>query len=230
MFPTCEACNDSTREEERIIAFFAQLAHPALSTLQQEEFERSLKAVYSRHPELIDAMKGTTANDVRRFLQRSNLKLPPGLSTADLHVVKLPSSIDKIVRKFSQRLGRALHYKHTRRIVPVDGVVRVNWFTNASLVTNKFPHPVFSRLTKQPKLERATVNLSEQFSYRYEVSVAGDLGMYGCAFGRSFYVVCIVVFDPEVAAEIELKVAAAKSLKAAEASAALATERVSAAP
>lgn len=202
VFPCCSSCNNSTREDERVVALMSRFSFREMSSGELQEMERLLRAVNARFPALIQRMQGASATEVRAWLRRANLSLPHGVSTADINMVNVPPEVDGIVKAFGERLVRALHYKHTGRIVPSTGTVRVSWYTNANLLDNTFPRQVFERLKQRPTLIRASENLTQQFNYSYEVSASGDLGAFLSAFGGNALVLTsLVIFDPAVAAE-----------------------------
>jgi len=162
-------------------------------------YEREVKNVMEgvRHntPELFAEMR-PRPSDVRRFLRERGLPIPEGKTTADVPLLRLSGPIATAsVREFARKLFLALHYKETGRIVPHAGAILWWWWSNLQAVEGKIPQEIPPMMTGYRKLARANRILNDQFAYRHEISVEGDLGMYMARFNNAFFMTGIIMFD-----------------------------------
>lgn len=164
---------------------------------QKEEAEsnKAISAVCSAYPELAKEML-PSENQIRRALKSMNLQLPEGAATKDLPIVRIPPRMVEAVRVFGRKLAVALHYKHSKRIVPSNAGVVTWYFTNAQHIAGKFPKEVLTIMPGIPELTRNAQPLQDQFYYQYGVSDDGTLGAYCAAFRGAFTIAAIVSFDP----------------------------------
>ena len=76
------------------------------------------------------------------------------------------------------------------------------WFTNANALEGKIPQ-IINEDFGFPEMRRANVDLSKQFSYGYQVSNDGTMGLYVIGFRLSFMIYSAITFDPSVVGRIE---------------------------
>lgn len=192
VFPACVSCNQSTVDEEAIIAMLSRF--DSTSKGAADESAKLIKAFAERHPELAREMP-MTANEARRALRKLGLEKPEELGFGELPLVKLPREIDSIVRRFGTKLIKALHYMHTGRIVTNDAGILIYWHTNAQHIAGKFPEQVAHIFNGVALPTRDSTPLHDQFSYRYAISDDGLLGGYVAFFRRAFSITGMLSFD-----------------------------------
>ncbi len=98
---------------------------------------------------------------------------------------------------FGIKLIKALHYKHTGCIVPVDGGVDVLWRTGMQVKAGEIPKSVVREMIQQPTIKRGKYSYDGQFVYRYNVAVDGGIGMYLVQLGILFFI-GFVAFDKSI--------------------------------
>ena len=192
-FPACETCNSGSAERDSIFAMVARFDPTAPDAPESSaESEKLIRAFMERHPQLAREMI-PKANDVRRWMRQHGIKKPDGMAYGELPFASVPKGLADAVEAVIRKLTLALHYKHTSRIVPVDAEVRVFWWTNAQKLIGKFPSEAFEMLKTVSTLERGSISLEDQCSYRFEISSDGTLGVYLIAFRRAIIVAGFVV-------------------------------------
>lgn len=192
VFPACISCNQSTVKEEAIVAMLSRF--DPTSKDADESSARLIKAFAESYPELARGMV-MTANEARRSLKKLGLEKPSEIGYGELPLVKLPREIDAVVRRFGVKLVKALHYKHSGRIVPGDAGILTYWHTNAQHMAGKFPDEVAEIFKGVVLPMRDSTPLHDQFSYRYAVSDDGSLGGYVVFFRRAFSITGMLSFD-----------------------------------
>jgi len=93
------------------------------------------------------------------------------------------------------KLGFALHYHHTGRIVPPGGLVETRFRTNAEIYLHALPPELVQDLEPVAVLAQGEWTSDGHFGYRSASSPDGTLGLYVAHLGRGFITVSSVVFD-----------------------------------
>jgi hypothetical protein len=93
---------------------------------------------------------------------------------------------------FSVKLGFALNYEVTKRIVPPEGGVAVRWFSNIDAMEGKIPATMFDLLMPPETLKQGHFNVSEQFSYAWRLTDDNSMGLFFAWFRMSFAITCLV--------------------------------------
>ncbi|MGJ3701550.1 hypothetical protein [Variovorax sp. AFSI2.2] len=149
-----------------------------------------------------------TANRKRELARRVGLKPDPGQTYSDLPLMSVPEPARLAVPVFAEKLAKALHFKHSERIVPTEAAIRHRWFTNFNQIEGTIPEDIFTVPTGFANLRRATVDLSDQFNYRFAMANTGDLSLFTIWFRFSFCINIALAFDPGVMQRLMAEVAA----------------------
>lgn len=159
------------------------------SDSEQDEMARIMRAVYRNSPEIYEE------------LIPSSKQLEQGASVAKYFsgvggVLNCNGPlVNKCIQEFGAKLGYALHYETTRRIVPLEGGVAVKWFTNYNAVTDGLPSELLKILGPEKTLQQGTWEVSDQFNYAYAIADTQALGAYFATFRISFAVLCWIAED-----------------------------------
>lgn len=198
IFPACEKCNSGSSKYDSIFALISRI-NPFKKEPEdvQKETEKLILAYVEQFPEEAVELK-LSSNAKRKWAKKSNFKLGRGETYGELPIIRIPKSWNDSIHTVSTKLIKALHYKHTGQIIPTEGRVEVKWWSNAEYIEGNFPKEFVEQLGGHVLLKRDKLTLNEQFSYSYQVSEDGKLGMYGAYFRFSFYVAGIVYFDPKL--------------------------------
>ncbi|MCA1532089.1 hypothetical protein I6F21_05885 [Bradyrhizobium sp. NBAIM03] len=193
-FPACTACNNLTRHDEKIVAMLARImnANDLTTETQNREMRRAMAAVHYAFPEAYKGMR-LSANEVRRFLKETGRSIDGYQTLGDFPLISIGQpEFWQALRAFGTKLFCALHYKHAGRIVPVEGVIVIRFFSNVQVIDGKIPNEILSVLGRTPILQRANTSLHEQFDYEYQVTVDKSMSLFLCGFRRSFALLGLV--------------------------------------
>lgn len=209
MFPACQPCNNGSASDDALVAFLAR-CNTALEGggPEAKEWERYQAALKEHFPGIVNEMI-MSANEVRRWMQKRGVARPEGVAYGEVPIIKIPKVIVAAVSRFNEKLLRALHYKHTGKIVPGTAWTFCKWWTNANLMAGEFPRELAEMMPGRASLRRGQVLLTDQFSYAFAVGEEGTLGAYLSAFRTSFAVAAVVVFDPSLMANVDKNAAEA---------------------
>lgn len=151
--------------------------------------------VYKNHPELYREMQ-PSVRQYRDARKKYGLEPPVGEPITAIPVLSVAGPrIHKAVEQFSRKLFCALFYKHTGSVLGATGCIAMRWYTNIQIDANEIDQTVAKITPYLPKFERATMELSDQFFYRWGVTDTKRMGAFLAFFRESFAVLGIVTQD-----------------------------------
>jgi len=162
----------------------------------EKEFEEALAKLNRRRPEWVAQMTELSRNETRRHLRASGLtaaKFP----SREAHAMTMPAEVTGVLDRYATKLGKALYYLHTSRIVPTLGIVKTRALTNTEFMSPNFPLRDFDILNVALPLSRAYRDLSDQFAYRYAVPLEGGAAGFIVQFRESVAMLILVFEDSE---------------------------------
>jgi len=112
-----------------------------------------------------------------------------------LYSMDLPEEVIGVVARYGGKLGKALHYRHTRRIVSTSAAVDSRVFTNLNALGSAFPRAALSLLQNEVEIQRAPTSLKSQFDYRFAVVEEGESSGFVISFGESLVLVVLIFLD-----------------------------------
>lgn len=202
-FPACGRCNSGSRGIDKFVSFLARMNSGPHFKYSDEEIRKtaSLKQSLEReHPALLQEMFGLGAVEKKAFARRIGYELPKGKTSRDLPFMRVPPLAQMMLKLFGAKLAKAVHFKHTGRIVPSGAAVLPEFQGNAAAMVAPFPDELLSSMTHAGPMKSATIDLSPQFSYLYSVTADGAVASYVFRFAETFQLLVLLNFD---AAELE---------------------------
>lgn len=192
-FPACEVCNDASTGDELVMGFLVRMATDERTPDDAREFEAALRSVIDRYPHLVKGIRELSRIETRKLLRVRGLTISS--IPWELYAVAMPKELIDVPQRYGDKLGRALYYLHTGRIVPPGGGVTVKVMTNVDFMSPQFPRERFNILNGRPALTRSGKSLEDQFVYRYAVPIDGHGAGFLVQFGRSMAMVILVYED-----------------------------------
>jgi hypothetical protein len=132
-----------------------------------------------------------SANEKRRYMRGMDLEPHEGRATGEAGLVQLPPEVLVAVDVVLSKLARALHYRHTGKIVPNEGHVSIVYFPPQEM-NRRVDLDLLPLFEKVDRMRRNGADLSAQFSCRFQVTEDGELGAYLCQI-RTSITACILV-------------------------------------
>lgn len=158
-FPSCQPCQESTRKAETVFAVLSRFYPDPSTNTRRAEFKKLLLAAERHNPGLLVEMD----TDQLGHLQRLGNVIPSLPSWNFLHVGG--PICTSSVSAFAVKLGLALHYEVTRRIVPKGGVAVVARFSNIDAFTGDMPKEALALFGPGQTLQMGKFRLDAQFEY-----------------------------------------------------------------
>jgi hypothetical protein len=183
-FPACSRCNRTTREDELVVALLARLYPDPETKAGAQELDRLARGVHSNVPQVLDELLRPSQADEDETVSPNLLKFDG-------------PRVTRAVRRFGLKLGCALYYKHTGRIVPATSGVFVQLFTNLNFMRGEVPKSLREIAKGIPELTRNARPLDDQFTYRYGLTNDGAAAAFLAVFRESFALFCVVHPRPE---------------------------------
>ena len=131
--PACYACNQATKHHEQVAAMLGRIYPDASTTAGDEEVGKIMKAVSTNVPGLLEEMAPSPSQ--RERFAKANVNFPNlgGILNASGPL------LNRSIQVFGAKLGYALYYDSTERVIPLGGGVAVRWFSNFDAVTGRIP-------------------------------------------------------------------------------------------
>jgi hypothetical protein len=125
---------------------------------------------------------------------------PPKVTTAGGRgVLKTDGPlVSSHMRTFATKLGFALFYEVTRKIVPMAGGVAARWYSNVDRFDGTFPQSVFDVLLPPETLRQGKFNVSDQFSYQWCITEGDRAVLFFASFRHSFAVLAFAATDRSI--------------------------------
>lgn len=194
VFPACGPCNDASALDELLLGCLLRVRLNDYSPDAERELQQVIEKLNRRRPEWIRQMKELTRSETRQFLRERGMT-PADFPGREVYVMTLPDEHVAALERYAQKLGKALYYMHTGRIVPSSGLIKASVATNTQFLAPTFPWQAFSILTHRPIIARSNRTMEDQFVYRYSIPEEGFAAGFVVQFGESTVMTMLVVED-----------------------------------
>ena len=189
MFPACAPCNRSTRFDEQFASLLSRSLPEPSTKDERREFEKLVESV-SRENEA--ALRELMPSEEEVAEAREKYRLPDG--HPPLLNVRGPH-MNRAVLRVGFKLGCALYYLHSSRIVPLAGGVLIRWFTNVQAFADELPEEISQLTHAQGVVLRNSRSLSDQFEYRHGASADYEAFAFAARFRQSFLIFGLALRD-----------------------------------
>jgi len=186
-FPACEKCNYGTSDDDLLVSFLSKVS-------QDKDNSGLIKAIRRQFPNLIEKMLNMGAFESRVLSKKFGLQRISGHTYRENGIVNVTDEMQKAVETLACKLSKAIYFKETKNIFPLDGAILFQWFTNAQ----KFEYGSIAILDGLAHINKHTrelvrnkKKLHDQFDYGYSVNEEGDLHLFQAVFRDSFGFVTI---------------------------------------
>lgn len=153
------------------------------SNAEREEVTHIMRSVNNNNRGLLEEMMPSRRQEQRFALARASLPVHAAgcLNCSGPLVVQS-------IQIFGAKVGFALHYATTGRVVPQEGGVAVRWYSNFDAMMGEIPAKLFKILGPPLSLTQGKWSVEDQFSYAFCVVDGGRIAAYFSTFRRSFAV------------------------------------------
>lgn len=170
-FPACDKCNQSTANDEQVLALLSRSHSGPHAPVREEELTKHLAGVRNNHPILF------------RNMLKKVIESPDPAFGEEASLVELSLEVKDCFKRVLPRRARAFHYKETGIILSKDESLYGGFFTPVNAKGDGYSQP----LALPPQLvKRGNKDLSPQFSYMRSVEADGRSGLYVVLFRRAF--------------------------------------------
>lgn len=200
IFPACKACNAGSKQADELVSFIARLNSGSkfkYAPAECDHTKRLGKSLEKKYPQMMQTMFGVSAEEKRALARRLIMSPEEGMTSKYLPIMRVPPEAQDSIRLLGAKMVKALHFKHSGKIVPSGAVITVEWQPNVAAVVDPMPVDLFKNMRLAEPLQRTKIDLSHQFAYTYQVEADGTVGSYLLKFCETFLIVGIVAFDPD---------------------------------
>lgn len=156
-FPSCAKCNKGTSRLDVVATFMARTFPGIGNEADAAEWDTVMKEVKRVAPGLLEEM-WVPRQKMEAMLQSERIEDPR------LAAFKADGPIlSAHMQAFAAKVGFALHYEATGKIVPEHGRVQVRWFTSGEIAGDQLPESLRSDIWTGEALAARQDNLASNF-------------------------------------------------------------------
>lgn len=187
-FLACQPCNGGTRAVDQAMAMFSRIFPNAETDAEQAETRQVILRLNNNWPALV--------REIMPSFRQRKLFRRAGFPDKEVAVLNAGGPLlTQAMNTFGAKLGMALHFHSTGRIVPAVGGVAVRWFSNHEAWTGQIPEDFVSRLGPRQTLRQGKKDVGEQFSYASVVAEGEGMSAHWATFRVSFAMALFVSED-----------------------------------
>jgi len=187
-FASCKGCNEGTSRADLVAALLSRFSPDARDEEEKAELKKLLQGVRNNVPGLLEEMH-LGALDQLAAHKRLPQRVEGSFVKANGPLVKAH------MQTFATKLGFALYYELTSKVVPTGGGVAARWFSNVDRLEGTFPQSVFDVLLPPQTLKQGKLDVSDQFSYQWRLAEGDRMALFFSSFRHSFAVLAFVTTD-----------------------------------
>lgn len=188
-FSACSNCNSGSRNADEVASLLSRMFPDPVTPEQDKEMRRRFASVHRNNPGLLAELDPSLQQ--RRRFRAARSRLP-----MQVHALNASGPLlNKEINIFAAKIGLALHYHLTNRIVPRLGGVAVRWFSNFEAATGNIPADFVAKLGTPKTLRQGRFEVSEQFMYSSLATEDGKMSAHWAGFRQSFAIAAFVSDD-----------------------------------
>lgn len=194
VFPACRACNYESSDDEVVLALITRVSEKEKTPNQHKEIQSKIHEFKKQHPEIAKNIRHYTRAAEKRLYESLNISPWNPDTQEPRKAAVFPRETFERIENFGRKLGKALHYLHTKKILPKEGVVNCKAITKVQLhlIADDFFQSV-SHTHLNHSIIRNAKPLVDQFVYRYLIDPETLAGLYIVAFGTDAVILLIKV-------------------------------------
>lgn len=188
-FPSCKICNEGASHSDYVAGLVSRFYESDGGVGYPDELLSMYRSLPSNVPGLLEELK----------MPRGSEKIALNRLRADMQNGGLLNVSGPILSShmevFCPKLGLALHFDATNKVLSNAGGIATRWFTNYELFTGEFPQDLKSIFQMPKTLVQGRKEVSAQFQYASARDESRNLYAYFASFRLSFSVVAFVAQD-----------------------------------
>jgi hypothetical protein len=198
-FASCLDCNQGTRLADMVASLISRVFPDPPDEATRAEISKLCASVRDNIPGLLPEMHTDDSAQMMHHRRLGTAAQQGGFLQANGPLVHAH------MQTFGFKLGFALYYEATRRVVPKGGAVAARWFSNEEHMRGAFPPSDYDFLLPPQTLRQGSFEVGDQFSYQWRLTDDAEVGVFVSYFRYSFAVVSFVARDKEKLVNVETK-------------------------
>lgn len=198
-FASCESCNAGTSHADLVASLIGRFWPDPPDEHTRKETRGLFTAVNNNIPGLLSEMSIPDDAEQAAHRHRLGLNAPGGFLRTNGPLVSAH------MQTFAYKIGFALYYEVTKKIVPTGGAVAARWFSNAERMAGQYPPADYDFLLPRQTLRQGKFEVADQFGYQWRMTEDERSGIFVSEFRRSFAVVSFVTLDSNLLSDAETK-------------------------
>lgn len=187
-FSSCEQCNNGAGHSDLVAAMIAR-TFPAIEQSEEMELAGIFRAIGNNIPAVLSEMfvdRSAQAQTAARI----------GVSLSDYKFIRIDGPLCMAyLSGFGARLGFAMHFHQTGRIVPKAGGASVRLYSNLDLIEGRVPDELIQVLPSPSTLTAGKKHVGSQFKISTRVAEGDGMTITFASFRMSFAVMVATADD-----------------------------------
>jgi hypothetical protein len=187
-FAACNDCNQKTKMADLFVALVGRVFPDSSTNSEDNDIGRILSALGRNLPAALLEMKiGRAGQKLARKQtgiadEGGFLRLSGPIATQLLDI-------------FAHKLGLAMHYEATGKILQRSGGVATRVFSNVEAIQDEIPDEIFRFLPAPTTLRQGSWDVGNQFTYSMRVTEGQQMGLFFASFRFSISIVALTSND-----------------------------------
>jgi hypothetical protein len=144
------------------------------------EFRSLVQAVSNNTPGVLKEIMPTYRQE--KLLRRNSGALPASIGVLNCRGPLL----NRAIHRFGAKIGFALHFQLTQKLLPLTGRATTLWYTNFQAVQGDIPDEMLRQLGNPTTLMQGHWEVGDQFRYKSAGTANGSMSAHFAAFRQSF--------------------------------------------
>ena len=139
-FPACGPCNSGARIDEMVAAMLSRVYPDPESQAAKEEVRKLMTSVNNNEPGLLEELSPSFRQ--KKIHRKHAEKLDFGSGVLNCR----GPILNRAIHRFAAKIGFALHFELTQKVVPDGGATSVWWLTNHQAIEGDMPQQLIDMM------------------------------------------------------------------------------------
>lgn len=191
-FSACGPCNSGARIDEMVASMLSRVYPDLESRAAQEEVRKLINSVNNNVPGLLEEMSPSFRQKKIHRKYAEKLDFGSGVLNCQGPI------LNHAIHRFAAKIGFALHFELTQKVVPAGGATSVWWFTNYQAMEGDIPQQLIDMMGNPRTLQQGQKHVGDQFQYSSIGTEDGAMTAHYATFRFSFAVCAFTAENAEM--------------------------------
>lgn len=183
-YASCSGCNNGAGTTDQICALLGRIYPDNESAIAASDLKRILSGIKNNDPAFFQ--------EISHILEGANPPDGETVTPEGAYTFTLGALAKSHLESFGARLGLAMHFESTGKILEPDGAVYVRIYTNSDLLNSPPPDALFDVIFPRT-LQQGKKQAFDQFRYDYGALPDGSASLCFASFRQSYSLLALAI-------------------------------------